>query len=366
MTPLLLFSTSGALLGYLKIYTRESNTGLINASINLLYPMFITILVAQSISRMSSYHEFWQLQLSTNAIIVLGLGLGLLLVTVVPPPSCGKYTVISTVALPNLGNIPVLITQGVCSSYGPMYGHPECSQIQGYCLIMGISFNILIWAVFYPLILKDAHLKAKLKVEQYFSSVNDDKSSLLSAALDSPLPPQVSLSLIVQGALSRPIPIACFAGVIIGSIPEVGKVFFDNEAPLRFLVNSLLSTGFLSIMIPQQILGFNIGSQVSNYHPIDSKIIAAVALSRLILIPLLMQCLVYFALRANVLSYGIGFVIMVGSATPSGIATMTLNQILDVGIEVSSVILMFIYPLSVFTLTVHCSMFFALNPTSLS
>lgn len=363
MTNLFLVTASGSLLGHLKIYNQEICTVIVKACVGLLFPLFSFLVVGQTVSAMPSLDIVWQLQLSTVLTCTLGLGLGLALVMVLSAPKSSRYTLVSVVAFSNMGNIPVMVAEGACSEYGPLYRDPDCNMLEGYAMTQCIAFNIMVWGIAYSLILKDARSKVKEKVVNFFSAVNDDKASLMSETFDGPaLPDKVDCRTVIQNAVFSSVPLWSILGVVLGVLPGVQEALFNDDAPLRFLINGLLSIGYLGIILSQQVLGCNIYNQFIQFQPINPKLLLGVILSRLVIVPLVAQFFIYIAHSEGYISLGFAFICMLGSASPPGVATMTINQLLGVGVETSSVAFMFLYPISIVTLTLHCYLFFALNP----
>lgn len=358
MTSLLFITASGAVLGKLKIYNKDSNTALVKSAFQVFFPMFTAFIVAQTICNMQTLIQFWQLQLGTILTSSLGLALGFLLVTFIPPPDSNKYTIVSIVGFANLGNIPILIVESSCSEYGILKGYEECDVMPGFVMVSTIAFNVMVWGISYTLILKDAHAQAKHKVEDFFSAASQDRTSLMSATFDEPvLPPKSDVVTVMQNAFCTTVPLSSILGVFFGLIPGISSVFFDNDAPLRFISNSMINIGFLAIIVTQQVLGYNIQDQLSKPQTVKPKLLVGVLIAKLLIVPLITQVIVYWAYSAGMLTYGIAFVIVLGASCPPGVATMGLNQLLDVGVDTTSIVFMFAYPISVLTLTLNCYLF---------
>eukprot|EP00359_Climacostomum_virens_P010117 CAMPEP_0204911340 /NCGR_PEP_ID=MMETSP1397-20131031/9712_1 /ASSEMBLY_ACC=CAM_ASM_000891 /TAXON_ID=49980 /ORGANISM="Climacostomum Climacostomum virens, Strain Stock W-24" /LENGTH=338 /DNA_ID=CAMNT_0052081865 /DNA_START=73 /DNA_END=1085 /DNA_ORIENTATION=+ len=336
---------------------------LINASIELLLPMFSLFIIGQTVARMESLAELWELQMATALTILLGLGFGLWFISYIKPPASIKYTVAMLITFSNLGNMPILIVEGSCSYFGPLSGYSGCSQMPGYAIACTIAFNILVWGISYTLISKDAQAKTKERVENFFSAASDDKTSLMSATFEEPAAhTKLGLKQILKNSFCTSVPIGSIGGIVLGCIPGIKEALFDDDAPYRFITNSALTTGFLAIIFTQQILGYNIREQFSQLQDSDSKIIIGVAASKLVIIPLIAQFFIHFAYQTGMISFEVAFVSIIGAATPPGVATMAINQFLDVGIEISSVVFLFLYPMSLLTIPLNCYLFLAMNP----
>eukprot|EP00359_Climacostomum_virens_P004202 CAMPEP_0204912088 /NCGR_PEP_ID=MMETSP1397-20131031/10286_1 /ASSEMBLY_ACC=CAM_ASM_000891 /TAXON_ID=49980 /ORGANISM="Climacostomum Climacostomum virens, Strain Stock W-24" /LENGTH=349 /DNA_ID=CAMNT_0052082861 /DNA_START=30 /DNA_END=1075 /DNA_ORIENTATION=- len=348
MASILLITSSGSVLNYLKIYGKDVNTALIKCAFEMMFPMFNIFIIGQTISHMGSLAIVWQLQVGTLLTTALSLLLGFLLIALIPVPDSSRYTTVSIVAFSNLGNIPLLLVESSCKDYGPLRGYEDCPLLPGFVMTCTIASNIMVWGFGYSLILKDAHAQAKSRVENFFSAANQDATSLMSATFDEPLlPPKVDVKTILKNAFCALVPMSSMIGLFFGMLPYVDVILFNHDAPFAFITRAMLEVGFLGIIFTQQVLGSNIKEQFDKPQTISPILLAGLAIARLVVAPIIVQFIVHLLVKEQILSLGVGFIIVAGAACPSALSTMGLNQLLDVGMEVTSIAFMVIYPMSV-------------------
>lgn len=344
MVQLTVITLSGAVLTERKIFTEQTNSTVAVACANFFFPIFISVNLGQSLS-LEKLKEEWALFLSPFVNVALSSLVGLLLSLISSPPKHLRFSMLCLMCLNNSGNVPLLILNGACRSYGPLGGDSHCKDSTGYITLQVFNFNLLAWT--YGVFL--------FQLDQHYRS-----SSLIPKDTDSP-PPESRMRIFLKNLIS-PVPLGSYLGLITGVIPAMHWFMFDDDAPLRCLADALELIGMVGIVISQMILGSNLvlmhgrPSNLSRMYTVTSLI------TRLIVIPAMALGLTKVYQRVGIASDDRVqlYVLFLGLASPTAVSTLVLAQLTNTGINEVTKLVFLQYVFAVVTLTLSSYCFFLL------
>lgn len=197
MIPVTLITIAGAYLTHTKVFNKSSNDLISLSSTRLFIPLFMLIALSKA-SNIDNLPTLLLLIGIQALFIIMTIGISFLFIPFVKPPVGFKYTTILIFAFSNVGNIPLLILQGFCASYGPFAGDDQCEYNVGYISMVCFSFNILVWTIGPALAKLDKEEKAKIENTQM---------------------EHIPLRNLILRGLNSPIPKMCLAGFLMGLIP---------------------------------------------------------------------------------------------------------------------------------------------------
>lgn len=338
MGPLCLVTVSGGLLAHLGILNKSSNDTIAKASQKLLLPAFVFINIVKGVD-FANIAEWWSLLVMPVLAIAIASVVGVVHTLAFNPPEHVKYTMNSLLIFANLGNVPVLLVEGACASYGPINGEPSCPDAASLIFLQVITFNVLAWSYGFGLVYLDY-----LKKEPTEGA------------------PSFSLKKMILKQIFGPLPNAVYFGCVIGSIPGVKYLVTDSDAPLLAIYDALYTVGYAGIVLSQMILGSNIWLSRKLERTMSKRYIASVVFLRCVVITGLGVLIMWWFYDLGVFGDDIvmAYVSLMNFISPSTIFITLICQILDTGIQETATILFWMYLAAFISITFAGYTFFLL------
>ncbi|CAG9320887.1 unnamed protein product [Blepharisma stoltei] len=353
MVPLIAITLAGAALTYLKIFNKASNDIISKSYPEFFFPLYCLFNLAKyvDINKMS---ELWPLFVSPTITISISGLIGFVFIPIMKPPKNLTFVTVTMIALPNMANIPLLVVQGLCSSYGYLGDDDHCKDINGYIAIIALTFNIFMWVGGLTLIRIDAISKENER--KVGDAANEQEEIKENEAKREPMP----LKAILVKSFLSPIPVASFIGLIFGFIPGIKWLFFDDNAPLLSISDSAMTIAYNGIVLSQMILGSNIMLCKNQIKEIDKKYAIWVTLFRNVIIPGLILLYTYFVWWLGIFGDNkvMAYVNFIAASCPTAIAVLIICQLYDVGIKECTLLSAVQYITGLFTLTLFSYIFF--------
>ncbi|XP_020985477.2 protein PIN-LIKES 3-like, partial [Arachis duranensis] len=147
-------------------------------------------------------------------------------------------------------------------------------------------------------------------------------------------------------------------GFIIGAVSPIQKLMVGDDAPLRAIIKSIALVGEGTIVSMTLIVGANLLDGLKQ-SGISWYLIIGITVVRFILSPLLGVLIVKAAYYWGLVgSYNLyQFVLMLQYALPPATSVGTIAQLLGVAESECSLIMLWTYAVSTFTLTLWCTFF---------
>jgi predicted permease len=152
----------GIIAYFKKIYSRPALRGLSNIIINYFYPIYTIIEISKMATR-TNFDVFWILILSVIVSCLIGFISGWLFIYFFKLDIRISNSFSLICSLPSIGTIPLVISKAFCYPGGPLESDTEqCPNIIGYMLINFLVFQILLFAVSFFYMGKDANYTYEL------------------------------------------------------------------------------------------------------------------------------------------------------------------------------------------------------------
>ncbi|CAG9324851.1 unnamed protein product [Blepharisma stoltei] len=379
MAPLSIITATGALMTYYKAFDKSTNDMIANSCYKFFFPLFISLnLIAATNSDKLS--DEWPLLVIPILAILISSIVSFIHIPLCKPPHEIRFTMHYVLVFASSGSIPLLLTQGMCK-YGPLKGDDTCDNAASYVYIQLIPFAVITWTYGFVLVYTD-HLEKRKLLKVMKNSEEKHKESEEEEALESEnlgrnnveilIPPNYTdtpkredekpktLKYILMSQLIRPVPVSCYLGLALGCIPGIHDIFTNSDAILNPLYNGGYLVGYSGVILSQMILGSNLLLSRKNKKLVSKFYIFSIVALRCILITSIGLLIIWGLWTADIFlgDKTMAYVSFMNFATPSTVIASVLCQILDVGIEDTSVVLFWMYAFSFFSLTISSYILF--------
>ena len=345
MVQLTIITFSGAVLTGLKIFNEQTNSTIAKATAKFFFPIFIFASLGESIS-LSKLKQEWVLFINPFVIVLVASLVGLVQIYLFSAPKHLRFSLLCLICINNSGNVPMLILEGACKSYGPLAGESACSDASGYVVLQVFNFNVITWTYGLYLFQLDRWYKANVLLEEESDSDNSlNQGSKLKIMLKN---------------LIGPVPMGSYLGLLVGIVPGFHWLMFDSDAPLRSVTDALNVLGMVGIVLSQMILGSNLVLTYGQTASLSRTFIWTAHFTRLLLIPAIGLAISKLYLLAGV---GSGnrvelFVIFLGFSSPTAVSVLVLAQLTHMGVSEVTNLMFGQYLLAVLTMTLANYAFF--------
>jgi predicted permease len=157
MLQIIILFSVGIITGMKKMWTPKS----IKTISELLYNKFIPIFAIIELGRTASWPNIeimWILMISVTVSMLLGFALGVLIHRLFGLDVRFTWSYPYLISMPSLGTLPLVLGRALCLPGGMLEGDPQCPNILGFMVMNKLIFNILLFALGFLLIPKDANL----------------------------------------------------------------------------------------------------------------------------------------------------------------------------------------------------------------
>lgn len=347
--PLLSTSLAGAYFAHKKIFTSPTIKKITISFSNFFSPVFIFIYIAGSLE-ISEISTFWPLLLTPSLMILLGSLVSFVhskLFTQIPYFS---RMVTCVLAFSNIGNLPVILMEGICSPYGPLQGNIHCKDANSYVALQVLTYAAIVWSYGYTLIEKDK--------SEYHESIR--RQMLIDQGLPSEeVPPQSILKNICKNLL-LPSPVSACLGLIVGLIPGVRKVFYDPQSKVYAFADAWKMIAKAGIVLGQVALGANLVFSISHREGLTKKYIASIVLFKNFIMPLCALGLVYGLWVCGVFGDNIvmAYVAFISFCAPTALVVMIMAEVIGHKAKETAWLMLWVYAFSVPGLIISTYFFF--------
>jgi predicted permease len=291
----------------------------------ILYLMLPCLLISKLSSSVSieSLGRLAVLPVSAIVYVIVGMILGTLVVFVSKPSWDLRRIVVASTTFGNSGYIPYPLIAAIAAS-APMFAEDPHAADRGmaYVSIYLVCFSPCLWGIGYPYL---AHRPLRdLKWHQLLS------------------PPIMS----------------AIAGIVIGTVPALNRLFVGPEAPAGILLETCELIGDGVIPCALLVLGANLADPPRSREKVPARALMAVWWGRLLLMPLFGCLYTLFLYRQGWLPNDpiCALVLMVESAVPPATNLVVMCQLHEKGEAAMSRVLVSTYLVAVPTLTITVAM----------
>ena len=346
MGPLCLVTFSGALLAHFQVLNKRSNEITATACFKFLLPTFVLVNITKGID-FSSISHWWPLIVVPLIAILISSIVGALHTFFLNPPKHVRFSMNYLLIFANLTNAPVLLLNGACSSYGPLYGEDSCDKVNTYIFLQVMLFNLIAISGGYGLVYLDYLEKTKAK---------DDSLTPNEG-------PQISLKKMIIKQFYSPIPLMIYIGCILGSIPGVKSTFTEEDAPLAPVFDSLYMVGHSGVVLSQMVLGSNMWLTRKQEAVVTRRYIATVIVLRCVVITFIGVVFIWWLYNLGIFGDDLvmAYLCLMNFASPTAIYITLICQFFKVGLEETSAVLFWMYITSFVSLTLSGYVFFLIT-----
>lgn len=371
----------------------------------IVFVVFTPSLMFASLIKTVTFQDivtWWFMPINVGITFLCGGILGWIAVKILKPQPHLEGLIIAVSSSANLGNLLLIIVPAICSEGGSPFGsHSVCSSnglsYASFSMALG---GLYIWTYTYHLIRSSAlKFKAMRVAEEDLKQPNKDlnvneKTHLLSGEAQEHVAIVVSstksddedpenqhivhqglaskeekekssflikvaelLHMIVEEVLAPPT-LGAIAGFFFGAIPLLKNLLIGDDAPLRVIYDSVKLLGDGTIPCITLILGGNLtqGLRKASLTPLTIIVVICV---RYIILPVIGIGVVKTANNLGILPSDplFQFVLMLQFTLPPAMNIGTMTQLLEVGQEECSVLLMWTYLAATIALTSWSTVF---------
>lgn len=387
----------------------------------LFLPCLIFTELGESIT-LDNIARWWFIPVNVLVSTVIGCLLGYLVVIICrPPPQLTRFTIIMT-AFGNTGNLPLAIVGSVCHTADNPFGSHCNSRGVAYVSFAQWVAVILVYTLVYHMMEPPLEYYEIVEEgdgieiqEQVLPSVNDVSRPLLVEAewpgiedketehSKTPFIARIfkSVSSVSQSTLSdvefsgeaggnspkslrclaeprvvgkirivaeqtpirhilQPPTIASLLTIIIGMIPQLKSLFFESDAPLSFITDSLEILAAAMVPSVMLILGGML-AEGPNESKLGLRTTIGISVARLLLLPLLGIGIVALADKLNFLVNGdpmYRFVLLLQYTTPSAILLGAIASLRGYAVREASALLFWQHVFALLSLSVYIVIYF--------
>lgn len=331
IVPVALITISGMVLCYKKWFDDVTNSQILKASTYVMLPLYILFALPKAYDS-DDILGLWPL-LICPLVVIPSLGvIGYICTVIINVPINLKYSISSVYCFSSIGNIGIIVIKSCCSSYGPLYSQDNRDKAIPYLCLMWLPFNILLYCIICPLFIKE-------------SKYTDGSTS----------------NLLLKYLLS-PLPVSAYVANIVGMIPGSIWFLFDKDSPGYMLTDSAMLVGSSGILFSQMVVGSKILINMNVKLKLDKITIAWIVLSRNVFVPGFVLGFTYMMWHYN--AFGddkvMAFVVFIGLSVPSSYMILIIMEQFKMEDQEVTVIILWIFITSFFTMTSSMYIFFVL------
>ena len=329
VVPLAMITLSGVVLAKAKLFNDQANHMVASACAKLLFPVLYGIILARS-ATLSKLTDYWFLLVNPFVVVGLASALCFLVVKLLKIPRELNCTLVAVVGFTNFVNMPLILVEGSCSSYGPLSDSEHCDDIEAYIILQTLVYNLLTWSYGYYLVQVDSNgSQTRFRVSQ------------------------------VLGNLKKPVPVGTLLGLVFGLIPGIKEVFFEDSAPLLVLSDSFYTVSYTGLILSQIELGSNLiltKTQNSKLSKLDYFWVLGL---RLVVLPLIGLGYTYLLDSQGIIhNLSMGYIVYLNFLCPTAIAVLVISQLLSTNVQETTLLIFYMYLFSLVSVTLFSILFF--------
>lgn len=360
----LLIGLLGAYLasGFSNILTTSARNDMNKVVFAVFTPSLMFANLAESVT-LEDVISWWFMPVSIAITFLVGGILGWIVVKILKPERHLEGLIMATCSAGNLGNLPLIIVPAVCNEVGSPFGDSSICSANSFSYV---SFSMalggfFIWTHSFSLIKRDSkvyHGETNEKGQTQVLLLN--KGDLSEDKLSFWQKLKGSLHQIVEELMAPPT-IAAFIGFFVGTISPLKSLIIGENAPLRVIQDSIQLLGDGTIPCITLIMGGNL-TQGFRKSLLKSKEVISIICVKLLILPLVGVGVVKAAYELGFLPQDplFRYVLMIQFAVPSAMNIGTMAQLLDVGQDECSVIILWTYMLAALSLTAWSTIFMSI------
>ncbi|XP_057756375.1 protein PIN-LIKES 3-like [Arachis stenosperma] len=357
---------------------------------NIVYYIFTPALIAAQLAETITYDrlvEMWFMFVNIFLTFVVGSVLGWMLNKIARTPQHLRGLVNGCCTAGNLGNLVLIIVPAVCDESDSPFGDSSTCETYGdaYASVSAGVSSLFVWTYLYiimganmernteimntcsdystiteSLIIPSTNIVSSDNISiQYDESISNNRIGNKMSFLDYITWPITKCNKYIKlEMVFTPSTIAVILGFIIGAVSPIQKLMVGDDAPLRAIIKSIALVGEGTIVSMTLIVGANLLDGLKQ-SGISWYLIIGIMVVRFILSPLLGVLIVKAAYYWGLVgSYNLyQFVLMLQYALPPATSVGTIAQLLGVAESECSLIMLWTYAVSTFTLTLWCTFF---------
>lgn len=357
----LLIGLLGAYLasGFSNILTTSTRKDMNKVVFAVFTPSLMFANLAQSVT-LEDIISWWFMPVNIAITFLVGGILGWIVVKILKPERHLEGLIMATCSAGNLGNLLLIIVPAVCNESGSPFGDSSiCSENSFSYVSFSMALGgFFIWTHSFSLIKKDSKVYHGDTIEKDQTQVSllnkgdlsEDKPSFWQKL-------KGSLHQIVEELMAPPT-VAAFIGFFVGTISPLKHLIIGENAPLRVIQDSFQLLGDGTIPCITLIMGGNL-TQGFRKSLLKSKEIISIVCVKLLILPLVGVGVVKAAYELGFLPQDplYRYVLMIQFAVPSAMNIGTMSQLLDVGQDECSVIILWTYMLAALSITAWSTVF---------
>ncbi|KAJ7541936.1 hypothetical protein O6H91_10G082300 [Diphasiastrum complanatum] len=257
---------------YINILSPSSRKQLSKLVFSLFLPCLIFAQLGVAVT-LDNIINWWFIPVNVMLASFLGCLLGwIVAILVKPPPQFFKFTIVM-IGIGNIGNIPLVLIGALCRDDSNPFGSPDVCNTAG---VAYISFGQWVGAVIVYTFVFDMLSPPRDAIDEDLKAVkvSNERGSEASTPLLH-LPDEESQALVgrkpkvlelikiwivkyrIQQFLQPPV-VASLLAIIMGVIPPVKDLFFEDQAVFYFLTDSLNIMGGAMVPCIMLVLGGNL------------------------------------------------------------------------------------------------------------
>jgi len=320
---IVLVCAAGTWLAWRGIMTAEFRSSLSRVILLLMLPCLLVSKLSVNVN-LANLMRWGILPALALVFIVTGMLLGKLLVWACRPPEELRRVLTAATAFGNSGYVPYPLVMALAAS-APLFANDPGAADRGiaYISVYLVCMSPCLWGIGFPYL---AHKPlGHLKREQLLS------------------PPVISV----------------ITAIVLGMTPPLRRLLIEADAPLRIIMDTAELIGMGAIPCALLILGANLATSGSREAQVPPRLILAVAVSRLVILPLVGCGLVMSLLKLGVIPRDpmCALVLMIQASVPPATNLIVMCQVHNRGEAAMSRILVWCYIACIPTLTVFVAIF---------
>jgi predicted permease len=356
----------------------------------LVFALFLPCLIFTQLGKAATVQailEWWFIPVNVVLGAVLGCTLGYFVALLVrPPPQYFNFTVVM-IGIGNIGNMPLVIIASIChDDTNPFNLDPTVCNTNG---IAYISFGqwvgaVIVYTFVYhmlappppvpdfdekkPLVITVEDVVEETRVESLPQMTFDDSDDSLEAPLLHPRPTTPSAlvkvrrkvlhvhtmltnSSLLKNVFQPPV-VASLLALVIGCVPTLKGLIFEDHSFFFFLSDSLSLLGGAMVPCIMLVLGGNLIGGAGDSE-LGFRTTVAIVFTRLLLVPPLGLAVVQSANKLGFLPEGdklFQFVLLMQHSMPTSILAGAVASLRGHGAKEASAILFYEHILAVFSI----------------
>ncbi|PKI57074.1 hypothetical protein CRG98_022578 [Punica granatum] len=363
---------------------------------NIVYYVFGPAMVASYLAEtitMESLLQLWFMPVNILLTFVIGSILAWMLNKIARTPQHLRGLVVGCCSAGNLGNLLLIIIPGVCNESNSPFGDPSLCTASGNAYVslsMAIG-GIYIWSYVY--IIMRISINKNINPDKSGENVESSPREISGSSTESstePLLPSVvceSNSTVVQlpheessekvsvgcrfkqkirgfmgeinlKMLFAPSTIAAIFGFTIGTVPLLRNAVIGDDAPLRVVESSIYLLGEACIPALTLIIGANLLKGLRS-SGVGAMVVLGIILVRYVALPLIGIVVIKAARSLGLVGADslYQFILMLQFALPPAMSVGTITQLFEAGQSECSIVMLWSYAVSAFSLTLWSAFF---------